>query len=115
MTQKTNVVSISRNSPTATHYREFSKLYIPVDAFGDPVAGKKSIRLECWRYTGVRRERLAIASTLKHALVRQGDEEHVYLMSESFKAFGTHGIQWLTELVRDPVSDIHLPKFTILP
>lgn len=112
---KTNVVSISRKFPTVEKSCDLTFLYIPVNNLGMAVEPKRATRLECWKHTGVRREILYVADSLKFALVRKDDEAHLHLFTLSFPLMNSNdGIEWLTQIHRHVAGDIHMPKFQFI-
>lgn len=109
---KTNVVSISRGSPAIEKPGDVAFLYIPVNTLGLAVEPKRAIRLECWKHTGVRREILYVADSLKYAMCRKGDDTHLHLFSQTFQLMDSNdGVEWLTQIHRHVEGDIHLPKY----
>jgi hypothetical protein len=108
---KTNVVNVMRGAPVVVQVADVSFLYLPVDQLGSAVEPKRAIRLECWRYTGERRQNLYVADSLKHALIRKDADEHYHLLYETFPLLGDQGIPWLTCIHRCVEGDVQLPKF----
>jgi hypothetical protein len=112
---KTNVVNISRELPVVNTPSDLAFLYIPVNAMGMAVEPKRAVRLECWKHTNERRKILYVADSLKYAMVRKAEDEHVHLLSHAFTLMEPNGVQWLTEIHRHVSGDIHLPKFKFIP
>lgn len=109
---KTNVVSISRGVSVIDKPGDLAFLYIPVDSLGLAVEPKNALRLECWKHTGIRRQILYVADSLKYAMVRKGDETHLHLFGPTFEVMDSNeGIEWLTQIHRHVEGDIFMPKF----
>ncbi|MNG12829.1 hypothetical protein D3C84_964640 [compost metagenome] len=109
---KTNVVNISRGLSVIDKPGDLAFLYIPVNSLGMAVEPKRALRLECWKHTGIRREILYVADSLKYAMVRKDHEAHLHLFGPTFELMDSNdGIEWLTQIHRHVEGDIHLPKF----
>lgn len=113
MTAKTNVVNVTRIIPAGLKFPEIGFLYIPVDTLGNVVEPKKALMLECWKYTGERRQHLYVVSSLKYAMMRLPEGGDMLLVGDVFSFIDDSdaGIKWLTEVHRHPEGDIGCPKF----
>lgn len=112
---KTNVVNVTRVVPAGLKFPEIGFLYIPLDSLGNVVEPKKALTLECWKYTGERRQHLYVASSFQYAMMRMPEGDTTYLVGDVFQSINDSnaGIKWLSEVHRHPEGDIGCPKFTI--
>lgn len=112
---KTNVVNVTRVVPAGLKFPDVGFLYIPLDSLGNVVEPKKALTLECWKYTGERRQHLYVASSFQYAMMRMPEGDTTYLLGDVFKTLddADAGIKWLSEVHRHPAGDIGCPKFIV--